>query len=262
MRSKKKKRRKKKKKSTPSKTHHGIYSSLATATNSRRRATKHVPRVSPYSPASIDPVFVEIGLVQLSQSVKRRMLHTLTHTDRLRVVINYFEVLFFFRVFTENSRISAFCLSFCSIFSSSAKYLKIISRIADKSLTKQNIVQAHGMSRVRRVSPLPTVRDRPGSSPASFPGHGWSQKAPCITRAHFVQSTEPTHRHGQINTNSPAILLSWTALSRDKLSKATLARHGRPSRSQGTSSSTIKRIPSARASGFDDPIRCTSVATS
>ena len=51
------------------------------------------------------------------------------------------------------------------------------------------------MSRVRRVSPLPTVRDRPGSSPASFPGHGWSQKAPCITRAPFVQSTEPTHRH-------------------------------------------------------------------
>ena len=42
------------------------------------------------------------------------------------------------------------------------------------------------MSRVRRVSPLPTVRDRTGSSPASFPGHGWSQKAPCITRAPFV----------------------------------------------------------------------------
>ena len=35
----------------------------------RRRATKHVPRVSPYSPASIDPGFVEIGHVQLSQSV-------------------------------------------------------------------------------------------------------------------------------------------------------------------------------------------------
>ena len=36
-------------------------------TTSRRRATKHVQRVSPYSPASIDPGFVEIGLVQLSQ---------------------------------------------------------------------------------------------------------------------------------------------------------------------------------------------------
>ena len=33
----------------------------------RRRAAKHVPRVSPHSPASIDPGFVKIGLVQLSQ---------------------------------------------------------------------------------------------------------------------------------------------------------------------------------------------------
>ena len=33
---------------------HQIHSSPATATISRRRAMKHVPRVSPYSPASID----------------------------------------------------------------------------------------------------------------------------------------------------------------------------------------------------------------
>ena len=32
-----------------------------------RRATRHIPRVSPYTPASIDPGFVEIGHVQLSQ---------------------------------------------------------------------------------------------------------------------------------------------------------------------------------------------------
>ena len=51
-------------------------------------------------------------------------------------------------------------------------------------------------------------------------------------------------------------------MSHDKLYIATLARHGRPSRNQGTSSSTIKRIPFARTSGFDDSIRCTSVATS
>ena len=57
-------------KSAPPKTHHEIHSSAATATTSRRSATKHVPRVSPYSPASIDPGFVVIGLVQLSQSVK------------------------------------------------------------------------------------------------------------------------------------------------------------------------------------------------
>ena len=64
------------------KTHHETHSSPATATISRRRATKHVLRVSPYSPASIDPGFVEIGLVQLSQSVKRRMLLMHRQTDR------------------------------------------------------------------------------------------------------------------------------------------------------------------------------------
>ena len=48
---------------------------------SRWLATKHVPRVSPYSPASIDPGFVEIGLVQLSQSVKTTTV-THTQTDR------------------------------------------------------------------------------------------------------------------------------------------------------------------------------------
>ena len=69
VRSKKKKRKKKRNPAAP-KTHHEIHSSPATATTSRRRATKHVPRVSPYSPASIDPGFVEVGLVQLSQSVK------------------------------------------------------------------------------------------------------------------------------------------------------------------------------------------------
>ena len=61
-------------------THLEIHSNSATATTSRRRATKHVPRVSPYSPASIDLGFVEIGLVQLSQSVKPRML--MLHIDR------------------------------------------------------------------------------------------------------------------------------------------------------------------------------------
>ena len=43
------------KKSAPPKTHHEIHSGPATASNSRRHARKHVPRVSPYSPASIDP---------------------------------------------------------------------------------------------------------------------------------------------------------------------------------------------------------------
>ena len=52
------------------KTHHETHNSPATATTSGQLATKHVPRVSPYSPASIESEFVEIGLVQLSQSVK------------------------------------------------------------------------------------------------------------------------------------------------------------------------------------------------
>ena len=81
-RSKKKQNAKKKKNEinpAAPKTHHEIHRSSATATTSRRRATKHVPRGSPYSPASIDPGFVEIGLVQLSQSVKTtNVTHTLT----------------------------------------------------------------------------------------------------------------------------------------------------------------------------------------
>ena len=79
-------KKKHKKKPAAPKTHHEIHSSQATATTSRRRATKHVPRGSPYSPASIDPGFVEIGLVQLSQLVKTtNVAHTRTdrRTDEL-----------------------------------------------------------------------------------------------------------------------------------------------------------------------------------
>ena len=76
------KKQKNTKASAPRKTHHEFHSGPATATTSRWRATKHVPRVSPYSPASIDPGFVEIGLVQLSQSVKTtNVTHTLTDTQ-------------------------------------------------------------------------------------------------------------------------------------------------------------------------------------
>ena len=78
LRSKKRNREKKHgKKSAPPETHYEIHSSPATATNSRWHAEKHVPRVRPYSPASIDPGFVKIGLVQLSQSVKTT---NVTHT--------------------------------------------------------------------------------------------------------------------------------------------------------------------------------------
>ena len=78
---KKKTRRKKKKKNlAPPKTHHETHISPATATTSQQRTTKRVPRVSPYSPASIDAGFVEIGLLQLSKSIKTTHV---THTDRL-----------------------------------------------------------------------------------------------------------------------------------------------------------------------------------
>ena len=73
-----KKNEEKKQNPAAPKTQHEIHSSPATATTSRRHATKHVPRVSPYSPASIDPEFVEIGLVQLSQSVK---MTNVSHTQ-------------------------------------------------------------------------------------------------------------------------------------------------------------------------------------
>ena len=50
-------------KSAQPKRHHEIHSRPATATNSRLRAAKHVPRGSPYSHASsIDAGFVEISL--------------------------------------------------------------------------------------------------------------------------------------------------------------------------------------------------------
>ena len=64
------------------KTHRETHISPATATNSRRHAKKHGPRVSPYSLASIDAGFVEIGLVQFSQAVKTtNVTHTLTDTQ-------------------------------------------------------------------------------------------------------------------------------------------------------------------------------------
>ena len=81
VRSKKKKIEKKSnKKSAPPKTHHESHSSPATTTASRRHVMKHVPRVRPHLPVSIDPEFVEIALVQLSQSVKTT---NITHKDTL-----------------------------------------------------------------------------------------------------------------------------------------------------------------------------------
>ena len=81
VRSKKRKSKRKdtEKTSAPPKTRHEIHSSPATASNTRMHARKHVPRVRPYSPASIDPGLVEIGLVQLSKSPKTT---NVTHAHR------------------------------------------------------------------------------------------------------------------------------------------------------------------------------------
>ena len=54
-------------------------SAPSTATTSKRHAKTHVPRISPYSLDFINPELVEIGHVQLSQSVKRT---NVTHTHR------------------------------------------------------------------------------------------------------------------------------------------------------------------------------------
>ena len=80
VRSKKKNENKKQKNPAPPKAHHETHISPATATTSRQRAMKRVPSISPYSPASIYPGFVKIGLVQLSQSVKTTNV-THTHTQ-------------------------------------------------------------------------------------------------------------------------------------------------------------------------------------
>ena len=66
-------RKKKRKKRNPAalKTHQN-QSNTATAANSKRRTARQVPRVSPSSPACLDAGFVEIGYVQLSQSMVMR----------------------------------------------------------------------------------------------------------------------------------------------------------------------------------------------
>ena len=59
--------------------HHEIHNNRTTTNTLRRRVMKHVPRVNLYSPAFTNPVIVEMFLVQLSQSVKKK---NVTHTHR------------------------------------------------------------------------------------------------------------------------------------------------------------------------------------
>ena len=75
--------RKNTKKNPPHPKHHESHSSPVTVTTSRWRAKTHVSHIRPYSAASIDPGFVEIGFVQLSPSAKNDECYTHIHTDQL-----------------------------------------------------------------------------------------------------------------------------------------------------------------------------------
>ena len=77
-------------KNSPKTHHEKLNSSPATMPISRRRGRKHVTRVSPYSPDSIYPVFVEIGHGQITQSLnttnefnRQNTSHPLAHTRPL-----------------------------------------------------------------------------------------------------------------------------------------------------------------------------------
>ena len=65
--------------SAPRETHHKVHNSSVTAISSGRREVKHAPFVSPYTPAPIDPVLMEIGHAQLSQTSKKT---NVTHAHR------------------------------------------------------------------------------------------------------------------------------------------------------------------------------------
>ena len=81
-------------------THHEIHSSRATATTSRRRAIKHLPRVSSYSHASsIDPGFVAISL---------GCIHTCPHCCCRAACGIRFGALF--------SRQRSFCFLYCDMY--------------------------------------------------------------------------------------------------------------------------------------------------
>ena len=82
VRSKNKRNRKKHEKIRPTRTHHEIHC-LETATTSRRRGTKHVPRVGPYSPASIDPELWEsLSSRSRNQSRPINITHARRQTNR------------------------------------------------------------------------------------------------------------------------------------------------------------------------------------
>ena len=86
-------------------------------------------------------------------------------------------------------------------------------------------------------------------------GHtqGHSQAVACRRKRRAQRELYLSSRHSrltdlaEIDTKSPAIFMSWRALSRQKLSSRGTARHGRLSRSRGTFSGTNDPADGLRA---------------
>ena len=169
----------------------------------------------------------------------------------------------FFSRLEGNSRISGGFSRFADFLSTPAKYLKNnISRIAGKSC----IVAEHRVA--SPCEPCAPCR-RPAlhrTDQGNSQGHSQAVAGRRKRRAQReLYSSSRQSRltdTAEINTKSPTIFTSLGALSLQKLSLRGTARHGRLSRSRGTYSGTIQRTACARAAGFDDSVRWTSVATS
>ena len=115
----------------------------------------------------------------------------------------------FFFAFRGNFPDFRFLFAFRGFFSAPANHLyQIISRIYRGKVPHRRRTSGRcTVCAVCAMPPLGTVQDRSGSSPGSSPGRGWSQKAPCTTRARQSGVTDIA----EIRMKSPA--MSWRALS-------------------------------------------------
>ena len=168
---------------------------------------------------------------------------------------------FFSSRLAETSRIAAFYFAFCGNFISSAKYLKK-NIFADCRKTTDKTEHRAGA----RCEPCAPYRHSAlyridGGHPQGHSQAMAGRRKPRSSRELSLSSRQSVLTDiAEINMNSPAIFLSWRALSHHELFIALLARYSRPSinRSHGISSGTIKQIPLARAAGLDDSIGWTS----
>ena len=89
---------------------------------------------------------------------------------------------FFFAFSRKIHEFQHFVLRFAQFFPPRQNTAKKIAKCRQKPDKAEHRAGARYEPCAPRIA-TPTVRDRPGPSPASFPGHGWSQKAPRITRS-------------------------------------------------------------------------------